>query len=792
MVYGRLFYKDEKLISVISMFLKQIKDTIVKNHILQGLLVAYTVIIPVTIYLVATNSIVAPLNILSGWDPSLASNSVVAKIPSDVNQQILPFRNYIRTSLLHGELPIWNSMSFAGDTFLANPINTAFSPLNFLLLFVDIYSFQNVLVTLGFFLLILSMYLLLKQLNFSMPASMIGALAYGLAPFSIFWSIYGIVAIPMSALPLSLFFYFKWREKPIYASYYLLGLVLTLGLCVYFGHIQITILPYIVVFLVATFDLIRNTINFKHMSILVTGIFAAIFLSLAQIGPMLVQTPLSHRTVEIHYEGPRKWGDRFAELMDITSSYNLNDGPTTLGRVSRREANIGQIPGILFIIGLILLLSLYVKTRKITDIYFFVFLFLLGLSWEWNDFPQTLLNALSPTFRSLASDYFLPLALLSMSVISAFGFDWLRNSLFKNNDNNKRVMLYFIPGCLLFLIVVLGIKQLRLSEITSLGPKFYLIYTLLIVSFFLWLTLTRNYRVSRTYLGVIIITLTLIQGLSLLRVSQPVVPRAIVDKGNPQLKNLTSTINHSPYIVDYIGPQESGLYNVSLINGYDSLYTSSLFDRIKAINYPTQTPVTYRNNSLLIVTKSKPILFQNLGIEYTINERPTSGYQQILDHTYKSEVPVSQVYFAKKVTSQSLAKQLQTIKAGSVSFHEVIIDGKYQSADPKSEATYIRKSNSITINTQSSSGGLVFIAQTYNKDWSASLENGIHIPIHPAYYNFSAIDVPSGKHTITLMYRPFFVIQFIILSIATLILIIFFIFYLAMKNTGGKQKNRRI
>lgn len=727
------------------------------NLYAQAAVVGVVLILPILAYVALSGRIIAPLNVMPGWAISDTRGEVVAPIPSDVNQQMLPFRQYTQESMRQGEVPLWNARSFAGDVFLANPINTALSPLNFLLFLVDIYTFQNIIVLFGLFLMAASTYLLIRQLSLSKYAGVVGAIAFTFAPFSVFWSIYGIISIPMAAIPLALFLYLRWRSSGLRVDRHLIGLVLVLGLVMYTGHIQVSLLAYGMVFLLVLFDLLVKSLKPRRLPYVIGAFGLAIIIALGQIIPTAVQAPASHRSSEVVSAPPKSWRDRLPELANIPTAYDLSQGPNLLGVSARRDLSVGQVPGILFIISFVLLIVAAIRRRAQTDntILFFALAFILGAFWQWGDFPQTLLNSLSPTFRSLATDYFLPIALLSMAVLAAYGLDRLISFLFgKRRASDQRRKVDYLAIIPVLIVAAISGPQLILHITDNLPAVYYLLYYACIVVALIIFVAARSSRLSRQLFAITVLIVALMQGWALYRVTQPIVTETLLQSKNPALNYIDSKEKDTVFIVDYVGPQESILYDVGLLNGYDSLYSDSIQYRIKAINYPNETPPSYRNNSLVINTKVKPTLFKNLGIAYTINEAPVSGYAATAPSVYKADQPTPRVYFAAQVTSASEEGQLEALRTGDVGYHEVFIDGAYGAADPSSSVDYTFSANSVTLQTHSPDGGLVFIAQTYNPDWSAQLEDGSNIDILPAYYNFTAIDVPAGSHTITLRYSP--------------------------------------
>jgi hypothetical protein len=768
--------------------LRLLTKNLIRNLYVQAALVGLATILPFLTYVVVTDSVIAPLNIVAGWDVSAAGDSVKAPIPSDVTQQMLPFREYTKEALAtYHEIPLWNNLSFAGDVFLANPINTALSPLNALLYVTDIYTFQNIVVLLGIFLLSSCMYLLLRQLKLSILASCLGALAFSLAPFSVFWSIYGIVAIPMATIPLTLFFYLRWKEQSRLLNPFLLFIAASLGIAAYTGHVQIVLLPYIVLFLHVCYDFIFLKLGIKKALVVGGSMLLALLISTPQLLPMVVQTPNSHRSSETTTFASKSWSERLSELSNIPSSYNLASGPDDLGTTSRRQLLIGQIPGIFFVAGSLLVISIFARQRKAHWTLFYLGLFILGAFWQWNDFPQTLLNAVSSTFRSLATDYFLPIALLGMAVIAAYGFDWLIGRIFGKKRERINPIRFTVTLLPVIAVILISIPQLMLSKVDTLDNTYFTLYYTMIILAALFYIVSRNKAYAKLSFGILLASVTLLQGWALYRASQPIVPREVTVVKNPQLNFIAQQTKPDtiPGVVDFANPFESIYYDVSLINGYDSLYSSSILTRIKAINHPNKTPATYRNNALVLNNPNKPTLFKNLGVEYMLNQKPSGGYAEKYPGVYQADQSTPKIYFAKKIRSTSKEEQLAALEKGDVAYHEVAIEGSHRIAEPASKVNYRSTSNSLTIETQSPNGGLLFIAQTYNPDWQATIDAKKPLDILPAYYDFSAVDVPAGSHKIVLRYAPSSFTTGVIIATSSLVLLVSGTTYF---NFRSKQK----
>ena len=64
-----------------------------------------------------------------------------------------------------------------------------------------------------------------------------------------------------------------------------------------------------------------------------------------------------------------------------------------------------------------------------------------------------------------------------------------------------------------------------------------------------------------------------------------------------------------------------------------------------------------------------------------------------------------------------------------------------------------RGQNSVRLNVDMPSAGLVVVLQSYDRGWSASVD-GSRVDVRPADVLFQGVALPAGRHTVVLDYRP--------------------------------------
>ena len=99
----------------------------------------------------------------------------------DLVFQFYPWADFLKRCVANGEFPLWNSFSYLGTPFFANPQTAVLFPLTWIhLIFPLAVSFSLVL-TCKLLMALLGMYLLLRRQRLSPEASLIGAVLFSLS-----------------------------------------------------------------------------------------------------------------------------------------------------------------------------------------------------------------------------------------------------------------------------------------------------------------------------------------------------------------------------------------------------------------------------------------------------------------------------------------------------------------------------------------------------------------------------------------------------------------------------------
>lgn len=159
-----------------------------------------------------TAGVFAPLDIAYQGEP-LASHreeqgigKTRSPILGDVVFQEIPWRKAVREAVKNGRLPLWNRFQLAGEPLLAVQQPAVLHPatwIGFLLPLAQAWTFE---MSFRYFLALLSMYVLLRDLGCGQLPSLLGAVGWGLCDYLVFFAGYPLspAAAPFPLLILGL------------------------------------------------------------------------------------------------------------------------------------------------------------------------------------------------------------------------------------------------------------------------------------------------------------------------------------------------------------------------------------------------------------------------------------------------------------------------------------------------------------------------------------------------------------------------------------------------------------
>jgi O-antigen/teichoic acid export membrane protein len=214
-----------------------------------------------------------PADVLFGFQPwkAAAAQFGIAypqnHLVADLVLENYAWKRFIVDSLQHGEIPLWNPDTFAGEPFLANGQHSALYPFSLIFYALPLWQAYGWFAVSQLWLAGVWMYLLARVLGLRRACAVVAAVTYQLSAFFVFSIVFSMIIAAAAWLP----FILAMAElvirqhpalggRPARAPWAVLG-ALGLGLAMLAGHPEM-IYPY-TLFVVGVFALWRLAANFQ-------------------------------------------------------------------------------------------------------------------------------------------------------------------------------------------------------------------------------------------------------------------------------------------------------------------------------------------------------------------------------------------------------------------------------------------------------------------------------------------------------------------------------------------------
>jgi hypothetical protein len=115
-------------------------------------------------------------------------------------------------------------------------------------------------------------------------------------------------------------------------------------------------------------------------------------------------------------------------------------------------------------------------------------------------------------------------------------------------------------------------------------------------------------------------------------------------------------------------------------------------------------------------------------------------------------------------------------------------DGSGQQDEATGSATIISYAlNTVSVQTESTTGGFVLLTDNYYPGWTTSVD-GKNVPILRADYTLRAVPVPKGTHTVIFTYKPLSVVIGGVLSLTGILIAVYVSILLGRSKGRGRKK----
>lgn len=681
----------------------------------------------------------------------------------DVITQIYPWKKITIDSWKQGQVPLWNPYSFSGTPHAANYQTAVFSPVNmlyFALPFLDAWSISILLQPLlaGIF-----MCFLLRCLDRSKGASLVGSIAFMFCGFLTVWMAYGTLGWAVLWLPLifaAILMHVNKRSwwNPVIVS-------VSLAWSFFSGHFQMSVyvLAATVVFI------LYQAVCTKRMRVsveLTLAVVLGLMLSAPQILPSLEAYGQSVRSQLYTQAGGIAW-----QYLVTLFAPDFYGNPVTRndwsGFYAEWASYIGVVP---------LLLAVYAIVRRIKHIGFF-----LGLSIvSFLIATPSPLNSLVIWLRlpGISTSYaarIIVLTSFSLAVIAAYGLDRLKE------DWETKKISSILPTVIyigVLLVAVWGVvwimrpfavdKLLIARRNLVLPTGFALGFCALAFAGYI-----RRWKfVQPLVIGLFI----LFTAFDMIRYSVKWMPFDPREYAYPEVDILAILKKEVGFarIFGNLGGEVTNAFRLWGIEGYDAVYQKRYGEFIRSadrgeIIIPERSVVQFPKTGAY----SERVL-QLLGVSYIVH-RLSDGrygwaypywlypqYKSIYRNNYyeifKNDRTMPRVFLASsyaiRTTQQSI---LDTLYAQDFDPSRTIIVETEPEIVPEpgeGSAQIVQYTpNEVVIRTNSLVPKLLFLSDVYDTGWRATID-GDATKIYRADYDFRAVPVPAGEHSIRMVYWP--------------------------------------
>ena len=702
----------------------------------------------------------------------------------DVVTQIYPWKKITIESWKDGQIPLWNTYSFAGTPHAANFQSAVFSPFNalfFLMPFIDAWS---VMILLQPIVAGLGMYVFLRSLARSSVGSLVGSIGFMFCGFMVTWMAYGTIGYTIAFLPWAftgVSSYFQTVKKK-----YLLLLTLSIFLSLVSGHFQMSLYVVAAIFSFLIYKFIGMKKENKSFYV-----FLFLILGICLAAPQLFLTGkaymLSTRSTSFIKAEIIPW-----QYLITLFSPDFYGNPVTrndwFGHYAEWSSYIGVVPLMLAVFAIVSKFRGYIR--------FFTVLACFSFFLAYRTPLNNLLFALKlPVLSTSAASRIIVLVSFSLAALSAFGFDELAG-LWK--EKKKKSVLYFITGWVLFLgvlwlIVLIGKpfpenylaiakRNLILPSAISIGSCLFMftgsmkkrfIFNVCLL-LFLAVIIFDSYRYAVKWI--------------------PFEPRELMYPKTSSLFYLENTAGYNR-VFGNVGGEAGMPFHLSFIEGYDAMYQAKYGEFINAGFYGIVAPADRSVVRFDKAGKYKNEILELLGVRY-IYQRKSDGQNVWAFPVWeyapgvmvkKFEDEHYEVYeYTKAFPRAFFASSYEVITDKQVIIDRLfskffdrgrsVILEKVPLFDPKDGDGSVEivkyRNNSVEVKTSASVPKILFLSDVYDDGWEAAID-GKKTPVYRADYDFRAVSVPQGVHTVEFRYHPKeFRIGVIIFFISVIVLVI--------------------
>jgi hypothetical protein len=734
-------------------------------------------------------------------------NSYKQKILTQSPQQenlpliYLPFRKFDFEQLHNKHFPFWNPYVFGGAPFFADDQSAVLSVYT---LVGSLFPYTESFLVVSILKLIITgigMYLLLSLFSLSIYACLIGSITWMFSAFMMTFHIHHTAADAGSFIPW--FFYFFERlvrslDQGKGISLSLAGLIVSVGLSLFAGHAETTIVGSIGLSIYALTKVFMSKNSMRIIFYTFIGLLFGYLLASVQLIPFLVivlkSEPYYLRSTAVKVlRSMPLWT---VIMWFAPSFYFLREGGTLVLRQSTTYIGITSLLLAIFSISVI---KRYYKTYLP---FFTTMIVTAGIGYVIPPFSWLLKI---PIIRLGGAFRFLAITEFSLAVLAGFGMNALYSSYgSKNGKKSNTLNIVIIPMLTLFTVgFLIGVKFNMFPSITLLNTvwiksfspinigitstEILILIILIIITLLIILKFYSVPYIAGSCLVILTIVDLFIYGMLGMEYN-PLLTSQSLEPSSPIIKTLMQY--GSPDYTFYtnnevIRPNIGMLYGLRDFRGFDIVVSRRYQKFLSALFTDTVPKPDASGEYHDLPSYPDPVIASIAGIKYLIFTSTTkadSPYYKLIT-TYKElslwkntqAKPI--LYLADAIQSVADNKDALNIllKHDPLLLHTSLVTGINESGSFDNSKVKLKRikdrAGEHIVKVDADSNGFLVINEPYYQGWHAYID-GKEVPMYHVNYLFQGIKLPPGNYTVKIVYMPRIFYLGLIVSFLTLFVVV--------------------